>query len=83
MAQHLTPAEFRERYRVAREVDRIERQHALQHFKNHWRTYLLERLGLLLGHALFGYLGGLAVFTLSVAPFLSELSTAVAKVCGQ
>lgn len=74
---------WKERYRVMREIDRVERQHALQHFRNHWRSIVSNQLVVLAGNAFFGFAGGLAVFTLSVLPLLGKVSETVAKACGQ
>lgn len=80
--QKLTLDEFKQRYAASRAVDRLERQHALQHFRNHWRQYMLEGLFGVLGNMAIGYTVGLAVFVLTMLPVLNEVAAALALTCG-
>lgn len=78
----LTLPEWKERCRASREVDRVERQHALQHFRNHWRSILCDQLMRFIGNATVGFVGGLVAVVLALMPVLEEVSAAVSKVCG-
>jgi hypothetical protein len=66
MPEKITLAEARERYRMAREIDR-------QSFRVHWKQVCLESFLALIANSFVGYAAGLLVSTYSIVEVLKVL----------
>lgn len=80
--EKLTLDEWKQRYAASRAVDRLERQHALQHFRIYWREYMLEGFFGVFTNVLIGYTVGLVLFTVSMLPLVNEIGAALSLACG-
>lgn len=78
----LTVDEFKQRYAAARAVDRLERQQALQHLRNHWRQYLLDAVCQGLMNTAIGYAAGLAFVYFSLTAAVPQIAAGLSKACG-